>query len=215
MAKERTGTIRLACCPYATGVFAIQVAEAMEAALPGTHVELTSVRTPRLTLEMLETGRADAAFMWLPAGDVGLNDAVIRTDAREVVVPAGHPPAGRDAVTLADLAAEAVVRPAVLTSAEAERHWLADPRPDGSRAPRGPVVDSVEDCMLAVARGHGVWMAPEPLRRSIPVPGNLRWIPVSDGDPFDLAVVWTGRAPAPLIARLVAEAREITGRRDP
>ncbi|GAA1533045.1 hypothetical protein GCM10009678_14280 [Actinomadura kijaniata] len=96
------------------------------------------------------------------------------------------------------------------TSPEAERFWLADPRPDGAPAPRGPLVPLVEDCLLEVGRGRGVWLAPQPLETVMP-PGNLRWIPVTDAERFDLAVVWSDRAPQPLITRLVAEVRALTG----
>ncbi|MCO6005400.1 LysR family transcriptional regulator [Actinoallomurus purpureus] len=209
-AKRQAGTIRLACCPYATNLFAVEVADALEAAVPGLRVDLTSVPSPRQELELLSDGRAHAAFMWLPIGGVGLDHAVIRTDARVAVLSTRHPLADRQAVTLADLAADPVVRPNVLTSAEAERYWRADPRPDGDPPPLGPVVDSMEDCLLEVARGRGIWLAPEPLSGSAPANGNLRWIPVSDGSPFDLGIVWTRHAPTPLIARMVAEVRKVT-----
>lgn len=210
IAEEQTGIVRLACCPYATKLFVVEVADAMEAAVPGLEVSLTSVRSPKEELELLTDGRADAAFMWLPVGDVGLNHAVIRTDARAAVLSARHPLADRRTVSLAELATDPVLRPDALTSDDAERYWLADPRPDGTAAPRGLVVNSMEDCLLEVARGRGIWLAPQPLSGSAP-PGGVRWIPVSDGGLFDLAVVWTDRAPESLIARMIAEIRVITG----
>ncbi|MTE17479.1 LysR family transcriptional regulator [Nocardia aurantiaca] len=209
-AQTQTGAVRLACCPYATNLFAVDVAEAMEARFPGLDVELTSVSTPADELELLTSGQADAAFMWLPIGDIGLNHAVIRTDARAVAVPDRHPLAQRQTVTLAELANDPVLRPEVLTCAEAEDYWLVDPRPDGAAAPRGARSSSLEDCLLQVARGKGIWMAPEPISSLAPI-AKLRWIPVTDGGTFELAVVWTDRAPEPLIGRMIAELRTITG----
>jgi len=210
VAAGENGEVRLACCPYATDLFAVEVADAMEAAFPGLRVALTSVPTPKQELAKLAEDRADAAFMWLPVGVVGLEHAVIRTDRRMVAVASGHRLADRSAVSLADLADEPVVRPDVLTSEESHRFWAVDPRPDGAPAPAGATVATMEDCLLEVARGRGVWMAPEPLGRAAPT-GGSRWIPVSDAGSFDLAVVWTDRAPAPLIARMIAEVRAITG----
>ncbi|WP_188196066.1 LysR family transcriptional regulator [Nonomuraea sp. SYSU D8015] len=209
-ARREAGTIRLACCPYATNLFAVEVADALEASTPGLRVELTSVPTPRRELDLLQAGQAHAAFMWLPVGDVGLDHAVIRTDPRVVLLPAGHPLAHRSAVTLADLATEPVIRPQVLTSAEAERYWCAGPGP-GSPPPPGPIVDSIEDCLLQAARGRGIWLAPQPLSATLPAVGDLRWIPVSDAAPFDLAIVWPRDAFNPLIARMIAEVRKIIG----
>ncbi|MFI1586008.1 LysR family transcriptional regulator [Embleya sp. NPDC020630] len=211
VAREQSGTLRLACCPYATSLFAGEVAGAMEAAVPGLTVELTTVRTPREELVLLDAGSADIAFMWLPIGEVGLRYAEVRTDGRVVAVAPTHRLAGRDTVSLADLAEEPVVCPDVFTSAEAERHWIADPRPDGSPAPRGPAVAQIEDALLTVARGRAVWLAPEPIGRWAPAAG-VRWIPVVDAAPSVLAVVWTERAPEPLVARLIAEVRSIVGR---
>ncbi|MFE1285811.1 LysR family transcriptional regulator [Streptomyces sp. NPDC058751] len=210
VADAQTGTLRLACCPAATTLFAIDVADTMEKTVPGLRVTLNGARNPRQELELLTDGHADAAFMWLPVRDVGLHTAVVRTDPRAVALSARHPLAGRSGLTLADLADAPVLRPDVLTSPEAERFWLMDPRPDGGPAPRGPVVPQVEDCLLEVGRGRGVWFAPQPLDTLMPA-GNVRWIQVTDAEPFDLAVVWTDRAPQSLITRLIAEVRSVVG----
>lgn len=210
VAGALTGTLRLACCPVATTLFAVDVAEALEASVPGLRVELKGVRSPRQERELLRDGRADAAFMWLPVGDAGLHTAVVRTDPRAVALSTRHPLADRPALTLADLTDDPVVRPDVLASPEAERFWLGDPRPDGRPAPRGPVVPTVEDCLLDVGRGRGVWFAPRPLETLLPA-GNVRWTEVTDGEPFDLAVLWNDHAPQPLVTRLIAEVRGLVG----
>ncbi|MEV4064373.1 LysR family transcriptional regulator [Nonomuraea dietziae] len=210
VADAQAGTLRLACCPAAASLLAIDVADALEKTVPGLQVTLSGARSPKDELQLLSDGRADAAFMWLPVGDVGLHHAVVRSDPRAVVLSTRHPLADRPAVSLADLADDPVLRPDVLTSAEAERFWLADPRPDGSPAPRGSIVPLVEDCLLEVGRGRGIWLPPQPLEAVMPA-GNLRWIPVTDAEHFDLGVVWTDRAPQPLITRLIAEVRTITG----
>ncbi|MEU7900783.1 LysR family transcriptional regulator [Nonomuraea sp. NPDC049152] len=207
-AQQQAGTLRLACCPYSTSLFSVEVADAMEAAVPGLSVELTSVRSQREELQLLNAGTADAAFMWLPVSEVGLHHAVIRTDSRSVALPAGHRLAGYDAVSLADLADEPVICPDVFVSPEAERHWIIDPRPDGTPALRGPSIDQIEDCLLMVARGRGIWLAPEPLSRWAPAT-NVQWLPVTDAEPCELAVVWVPRAPESLVARLIAEVGKI------
>ncbi|WP_018351800.1 LysR family transcriptional regulator [Longispora albida] len=207
-ARQQSGTLTLACCPYSTSLFAAEVADAMEAAVPGLTVELSSVRTQRDELDLLNAGTADVAFMWLPVSEAGLHHAVIRTDDRVVALPAQHPLAGRASVSLADLAGEPVIRPDIFVSPEAERHWTADPRPGGEPATPGPAVAQIEECLFLVARGKGVWLAPEPIARWAPAPG-VAWVPVTGAEPFELAVVWTGRAQEPLVARLIAELRLI------
>ncbi|PXX60415.1 DNA-binding transcriptional LysR family regulator [Nocardia tenerifensis] len=210
--RGRLKQLRVACFPYATALFAIEVADAMESAVPG--LELTTVRTPPAERAPLLAGEVDAAFMWLPLGDARFGHVPVRSDARVVALPPGHRLADRESVTRADLADEPVIRPDIFLSEENLCHWVADPRPDGSAAPLGPVVEQVQDCLMLVARGKGVWLAPEPLSRWIPV-STLRWLPVIDAPRSDLALVWTADAPHALVARMIAEVREVTGWLDP
>ncbi|MFD5178253.1 LysR family transcriptional regulator [Nocardia sp. NPDC058379] len=210
VADAQTGTLRLACCPAATALFAVAVAEALETTVPGLQVSLRSARHPKDELELLRTGGADAAFMWLPIADIGLHHATVRRDRRAVALSPRHALAHRTSVTLADIAEDPVLRPDVLTSDQAQRFWAVDPRPDGRSAPLGPIVPTVEDCLLEVGRNRGVWIAPQPLGTAMPI-GDLRWVQLADADPVDLAVVWTEQAPEPLITRLIAEVRAVVG----
>ncbi len=63
---------------------------------------------------------------------------------------------------------------------------------------------------MLVARGRGVWLAPEPMARYFPLPG-ISWVPVRDAAPSHLAVVWMPGAEEPLISRLVEHVRALTG----
>ncbi|WP_035849786.1 LysR family transcriptional regulator [Kitasatospora azatica] len=210
---EPGGPLRLVGCPYTTAPFALEAATALEEAVPGLAVDLLTVPTPAEELALLRSGQADAGFLWLPAEAGPLRVTRVSTDRRAVAVRRGHRLAGRASVCLADLAEEPVLLPEALDAAaseEARRHWLAEPRPDGTRARQGPAARQVEDCLLAVARGRGVWLAPEPLSRWAASPG-VRWLPVRDAAPSHLAVAWTDRAPALLVSRLTEELRRFTG----
>ncbi|MGF6884801.1 DNA-binding transcriptional LysR family regulator [Nocardia sp. GAS34] len=210
VARRQEGTLRLACCPYSTTLFATSIAEAMERAVPGIEVELVTVTTQPAEMELLLRGAADAAFMWLPVGDDRLRHAEIRRDERAVAVAANHPLAGRESVVLAELADDPVVQPNVLLSDVAVRHWLAEPRPGGQHAVRGPATAEIAEALMTVARGRGVWLAPKPVGDWAATPG-VRWIPVIDAESSDLAVVWLPSAPKDLVMRLISEVRAITG----
>ncbi|MGF6889139.1 DNA-binding transcriptional LysR family regulator [Nocardia sp. GAS34] len=210
VARRQEGLLRLTCCPYATTLFAAHIADAMEEAVPGIDVELLTVPSQPAEMDLLLRGDADAGFMWLPVGDDRLNHAYIRRDHRTVAVAEGHPLAGRDSVTLAELADDPVVLPNVLLSETAVRHWLAEPRPGGKHAVRGPVTPEITDALLMVARGRGVWLAPSTVGDWVTMPG-ICWVPVVDAEPSYLAVVWVPSAPTELISRLVSEVRAITG----
>jgi hypothetical protein len=174
------------------------------------RIELITVSTLPEEMELLTSGGADAAFLWTPVGDERLRFAEVRTDRRVVAVPSGHRLADRPSVRLMDLADEPVIVPKIVMSEDVLRHWLAEPRPDGRPARRGAATQRIEDRLMLVARGRGVWLAPAPLSRYFPTP-RVRWLPVEDAAPSHLAVVWRPGAPEALIARLVAEVRAITG----
>jgi hypothetical protein len=74
-------------------------------------------------------------------------------------------------------------------------------------------VSCVQDCLLEVGRGRGIWFAPQPLDSVLSL-GGLRWLPVVDAEPFDLAVVWADHAPRHLITRLITEVRTATAAHD-
>jgi DNA-binding transcriptional LysR family regulator len=209
-AQGQVGRLRIVSKPHATAEFAVQVIEAMDTAVPGVALDLVTVSTLPEELDLLTTATVDAGFLWLPVGDDRLAHAAVRADPRVVAVAAGHRLAGQDSVTLADLADDPVIVAHGVTSHAVIRHWMAEPRPDGRPAPRGPAVHRIEDALLHVARGHGVWLAPEPISRYFPAP-RVRWLPVTDAEPSQLAVVWTPSAPQPLITRLIAEVRTLTG----
>lgn len=204
------GRLRVVCKPHATYEFAVEVAEAMEAVASGVDIELITVSTLPEELHLLRSGDADACFLWLPVGADGLLAEPVRCDRRMVALPTGHRLAGGKSVTLADLADEPVIVPEVVVSGEVLRHWLAEPRPGGRPAPRGPAAQRIEDRLMLVARGRGIWLAPEPLSRYFPMP-KVTWRPVTDAPPSQLAVVWTPGAPQRLVTRLIAEVRRTTG----
>lgn len=213
VAHGETGRLRIACKPHATAEFAREVTEAMEATVPGVDIALTTASTLLEELALLTAGTVDAAFLWAPIGDPRLPYAPVRTDRRMVALAADHPLADRPEVQLTDLADEPVIRPAGPVASTVLTHWLAEPRPDGRLAKRGPAADRSEDHLQLVARRRGVWLAPEPISRHLPSPG-VRWLPVTDAEPSTLVAVWTPEAPTALVSRMIAEVRVLTGWHD-
>ncbi|MGQ4512402.1 LysR substrate-binding domain-containing protein [Streptomyces sp. DW26H14] len=102
--------------------------------------------------------RVDAAVARLPFRTAGLHVTVLHDEPRVLVVPVDHRLAGRESVTLDDIADEPLIRAAdPLWNA----FWRIDPRPDGSRAPEGPLVEDVEDKLELIASGQAVALTPD------------------------------------------------------
>ncbi|MEV6128539.1 LysR family transcriptional regulator [Streptomyces violaceusniger] len=101
--------------------------------------------------------RVDAAVTRLPFPTGELQVTVLYDEPRVLVVPVDHPLAGKESVTVADIADEPLIRAA---DPVWNAFWRIDPRPDGSRAPDGPLAEGVEDKLELIASGQAVTIAP-------------------------------------------------------
>ncbi|GAA0388683.1 LysR family transcriptional regulator [Microbispora corallina] len=107
--------------------------------------------------EALLDHRVDAVVARLPFPTGGLHVTVLYDEPRVLVVPLGHRLAGKDSVTVDDIAGEPLPR---VPDPEWNAFWRIDPRPDGSPAPDGPLVESVEDKAELIAGGQAVGIIP-------------------------------------------------------
>ncbi|WP_406470797.1 LysR family transcriptional regulator [Streptomyces sp. NBC_01615] len=101
--------------------------------------------------------RVDATVTRLPFPTGQLHVTVLYDEPRALLVPLGHRLAGKESVTLDDIADEPLPR---VSDAAFDAFWRIDPRPDGSRAPDGPFVAAFEDKLEAIAAGEAVAIVP-------------------------------------------------------
>jgi len=80
-----------------------------------------------------------------------------RVDAAVARLPTDHRLAGKESVTVDDIAGEPLPRP---HDQAWDAFWRIDPRPDGSRAPDGPDAHTVEDKIELIAGGQAVAIVP-------------------------------------------------------
>ncbi|WP_329128996.1 LysR family transcriptional regulator [Streptomyces sp. NBC_01476] len=113
-----------------------------------------SWREPRAAL--LEH-RVDAVVTRLPFATDDLHVTVLYDEPRALLIPRDHRLAGKESVTLDDIADEPMPRAA---DPAWNAFWRIDPRPDGSAAPDGPLIDAVEDKIELIAAGQGVAIIP-------------------------------------------------------
>lgn len=101
--------------------------------------------------------RVDAVVTRLPLATDGLHVTVLYDEPRLLMVPADHRLAGKESVTLDDIADEPIPR---LPDAAWNAFWRIDPRPDGTPAPDGPLVAAIEDKNELIASGQAVAIIP-------------------------------------------------------
>ena len=110
LADSTAGSVRLATFPTAGATLVPAALQAMDALTPGLEVRLVDAE-PTQALELLERGDVDAALVFryddepVPGGR-SLVHHPLGDDALRLVLPAGHPLAGRSGLRLADVADE-------------------------------------------------------------------------------------------------------------
>jgi DNA-binding transcriptional LysR family regulator len=123
--------------------------------------------------------RVEAAVARLPFPTDRLYATVLYDEPRVLLVPRDHRLAGRPSVTLDDVAGEPMPRePDPIWSA----FWRVDPRPDGTPAPDGPLVDALEDRLELIAGGQAVAIASAGLRGDSLRP-DLTTVPLEGVEP--------------------------------
>lgn len=180
------------------------ILRAFSARHPGVSVLLERLRWWNHG-EAVRDGRVDAGFVRLPLAEEGLELLPLYTEPIRVALPAGHPLAGRAALGIADVAAEPVLHYADALPAW-NAFWCADPRPDGTQARRGPAVHDMEEIVEYVRTGRGVAFLPEAVCTMFQRPG-IRYVPVTDIPPGQVALAWVPGRRAALVAALAEAAR--------
>jgi DNA-binding transcriptional LysR family regulator len=119
----------------------------------------------------------DAVVCRLPFQTDQLHVTILYDEARVLLVPLDHRLAGKESVNLDDIADEPL--PRINDDPAWNAFWRIDPRPDGRRAPDGPLVQAVEDKFEFIAAGEAVAIVPA----SVHLRHDLTTVPLRDVDP--------------------------------
>ncbi|MCO6000234.1 LysR family transcriptional regulator [Actinoallomurus rhizosphaericola] len=139
---------------YTNGVIITPAVRAMRHRHPDAEVHAQHIAWHDVRPALLEH-RVDAVVGRLPFPTDHLHVTVLYDEPRVVIVSLDHRLAGKERVSLDDIADEPL--PRLRDSDPAwSAYWRIDPRPDGRPAPDGPVVDTVEDKFELVASGQAV-----------------------------------------------------------
>ncbi|WP_143338259.1 LysR family transcriptional regulator [Demequina sp. NBRC 110054] len=164
-------------------------------AAPLTATIMNAVRSiPDLRLEMRRVGffdvvpelLADRVDVVLAAAPLAHDPTVVSTsplwtEPRVLVVPAAHPLAGRESISIDEIPHETFIA-ASGADPEALSWWLVDPRPDGSHPHVGARANDIEGILDLVEAGMGVNIAAASAAAHFPR-ASLAFVPVRDIEP--------------------------------
>jgi DNA-binding transcriptional LysR family regulator len=151
--------------------------------------------------------RVDAAVTRLPLATDGLHVTILYDEPRLLMVPLDHRLAGKESVTLDDIADEPIPK---MPDPAWNAYWRIDPRPDGSPAPDGPLVAAIEDKNELIAAGEAVAIIPGGFGGK--VRPDLTTIPLSGVEPSHVVLATRSGDRGRLVAAFRRSAREcLTG----
>ncbi len=138
----------------------------------------------------LRSGQVDVLVTLLPVDEPDLTAGpVVLTEPVVLAVADGHPFAGRDHVTLEDLARDTVLRAAH----PPPPYWVDPPArwttPGGAPVRRGPVAGGFQELLAAVAAGAGICPLAAHAADFFARPA-VRFVPFRGAPPVSWALVW-------------------------
>ena len=189
---------------YTLGLIVTPAVLAMRREHPDADVQVMHLAWDKARNALLDH-QVDAVVTRLPFPTDQLHVTVLYEEPRVLVVPLTHRLAGKESITLDDIADEPM--PRIRDSDPAwSAFWRVDPRPDGRRAPDGPFIDALEDKFEVIAAGQAVAITAGGSQISALRP-DLTTIPLEGVEPSHVVVACR----ADDRSRLVAAFRKLAG----
>lgn len=187
------GVLRVGFVDAAAGQFVLEVAETFRVRQPDCEVH---IRENRFSdgLDLLRGGEIDLLLAAFPIKEPDLvTGPVLLRDDRRLAVSARHPFAGRESVTVEDMA-----RDKVLTSPSAiPDYWdeasVPKRTPSGKTIERGPAFATIQEMFTLVGAGQGMYPVPALASRYYARP-DVTFIPFSDMGPYEWGLIWRAAA---------------------
>jgi len=194
---QNTPLLRVGVVAAGAGALTTAAIASTMQAIPQARIEMRRLGFFDVAAE-LEAGHVDVVFapspMRLPAR---IRIEPLWLEPRVLVVPGGHPLAGRESISILETNDEVFVSVAGGVP-EVVDWWIVDPRPDGARVKRGPTADSVDGLFELVAAGAGVNIAGQSAARQYRR-DELAFVPVSDIEPATIVLCSLNDSPNPMV----------------
>ncbi|MFH8560644.1 LysR family transcriptional regulator [Streptomyces sp. NPDC017988] len=193
-----------------TGEIVMKATEALRVSHPSLAVEVCEVPLGD-PYGQLRRGEFDVQLSEFPVREEDLGGGpLLLAEDRVLALPAAHPLAARETVTLEDLAAV----PLLTIAAEVPDYWLEHHvparTPSGRPIERGPGVVNLQEGLILVAGGRGALLAPAHTATYYARPG-VAYVPFADAEPTGYGLVWRLGHDTGAVAAFARTALEVAG----
>jgi DNA-binding transcriptional LysR family regulator len=150
--------------------------------------------------DVIRDGQVDVGYLRLPADVRGLAVQPLFTEPRAVMLPADHPLAGKETVSVADLAAEHLLQPP-----DDVPEWRDIALELRERRPRraAPRLRTVEEKLEHIAVGNGILVFPLSAATFYHRP-DITHVPVADIAHSQVCLAWDSSRHSDLVAEYAA-----------
>lgn len=206
-ARGLTGTLRLGTMD-ATLAEIPEILEAFRTRHPDCEVRIREAHLGN-PFGLLRAGEVDLQLVWLPVEEPDLTvGPIVLTEPLVLAVSARHEFAGRESVSLEDLA----VGPVFGFDDAVPAYWAEaiNPAqtPSGKPIPRGPVSSTAHETLTTIAAGLAI--SPVPLHAVKYFPrGDIAYIPIHDSPVLSWALIHRTAALSPLARAFIRAAEDM------
>ncbi|GAB4589861.1 LysR family transcriptional regulator [Nocardia sp. IFM 10818] len=160
-------------------------------------------------LGRMRSGAVDLQLTEFPIAEPDITTGPIMfSEPRSLMVPAGHPFASRDSVSMEDLADATLI---TMAADNIPRYWMDYyfPRrtPSGRPIPQGPATTFWMEVLVHVSNGMGVSTVSARAERFHSRPG-LVFVPFHDAPPIDYGLMWPTAGRNPLVQPFIETVQE-------
>ncbi len=205
--RRRVGRMARGSGTFTVGFMPGLVVTAAVRALSAVHPDLTVdvIRTSWVDqVQVVHDGRVDVSYVRLPVDQAGLKLVPLFSEPRLAALPADHRLAGKETVSITDLADDHL-----LQDPDAVPEWreiAPEMRSRDNRRPV-PVMRTVEEKLEHVATGHGIVILPRSTATFYRRP-DVTCIPVEDIGPNQVSLAWDASRRSRLIYEFADLARQ-------
>ncbi|MFI6978559.1 LysR family transcriptional regulator [Embleya sp. NPDC050154] len=209
-AKGVEHVLRVGFLGPAVGQLTLHAARLYAERLPGCRVQPRELQIFD-ALPRLRDGDVDLVIVTLPHQEPGMvNGPVLFSEHRMLAVPSTHALAGRDTVSMEDLAAVKLLR----AGRTAPDYWRAErtpPRtPSGVPIEAGPRFETLQEALALIGAGEGAFVVGAQVTRYY-ARADVAYIPFRDAPPLEWIPTWLGVTPTSNIHAFSQAARDAAG----